>query len=223
MNYLAHGYRFLDRPLFLAGTAVPDWLSVVNRRVRVRRRLVEPVVTGTPRPDVQQIGQGILQHQADDDTFHRLPLFMQLESELTTRFRAHMPDRFDHRPAFLGHIVVELMLDAMLADADETLLDRFYHAMDQVRPEVVELAVNQMASRPTDRLAWFIQRFSEERFLYDYLDDVRMLRRINQVLTRVRLPQLPAEIRSVLSGARTIVYRHGPELLQQVEASHESS
>ena len=37
MNYFAHGYRYIDRPWFLAGTALPDWLNVVDRRVRVRK------------------------------------------------------------------------------------------------------------------------------------------------------------------------------------------
>jgi hypothetical protein len=38
MNYLAHGREHLDRPYFLAGTAVPDWLNVSDRRSRVRRK-----------------------------------------------------------------------------------------------------------------------------------------------------------------------------------------
>ena len=49
MNYFGHGHRFIDNPFFLAGTAVPDWLSVVNRRVRARRRLAEPY-TQDPDP-----------------------------------------------------------------------------------------------------------------------------------------------------------------------------
>ncbi len=36
MNYFAHGYRFIDDPYFMAGTALPDWLSVADRRVRIR-------------------------------------------------------------------------------------------------------------------------------------------------------------------------------------------
>ena len=36
MNYLAHGWRFSDQPYFLAGTAVPDWLSVIDRKMRAR-------------------------------------------------------------------------------------------------------------------------------------------------------------------------------------------
>ena len=36
MNYFAHGRHFIDQPYLLAGTAVPDWLNVVDRSVRAR-------------------------------------------------------------------------------------------------------------------------------------------------------------------------------------------
>ena len=42
MNYFAHALPFLDRPYFMAGTSVPDWLTVVDRKVRVRSRHIEP-------------------------------------------------------------------------------------------------------------------------------------------------------------------------------------
>ena len=38
MNYLAHGWRFANDPYFLAGTAAPDWLSVIDRKTRLRSR-----------------------------------------------------------------------------------------------------------------------------------------------------------------------------------------
>ena len=87
MNYLAHGIRFLDRPLFLAGTAVPDWLSVVNRRVRVRSKRVQPIVAESSDPSIQEVGGGILQHHADDDAFHRSELFQRLEVSGGCRYR----------------------------------------------------------------------------------------------------------------------------------------
>ena len=40
MNYFAHGLRFLNRPYFLAGTAVPDWLSVADRATRMHSKRV---------------------------------------------------------------------------------------------------------------------------------------------------------------------------------------
>ena len=216
MNYLAHGYRFLDSPLFLAGTAVPDWLSVVNRRVRTRSRLVRPAVEGTDCNNVRDVGRGILQHHHDDDAFHRSESFQQLEAELGVQFRRGMPDRYDHRPGFLGHIVVALMLDATLAARDETLLDRYYSAMSQVDSTTVEWAVNQMATRTTDRLAWFIDRFREERFLDDYADDERIFVRINQVLNRVKLPVMDKTNIEVLSWARQLLLDRGQELLDVV-------
>ena len=218
MNYLAHGYRFLDQPLYVAGTAVPDWLSVVNRKVRARVRLVTPVVQATVSADVRQIGQGILQHHKDDDVFHRCEPFMEMEGLVAAEFRRHMPDQFDHRPGFLGHIVVELMLDASIDSANPLMLDSFYAAMGKVDSQLVEATVNQMATQTTDRLAWFIDRFREERFLYDYRQDDGMFFRLNQVLTRVNLPLMDAACIVVLGYARQLLKERGQELLRCVES-----
>lgn len=221
MNYLAHGYRFLDNPLFLAGTAVPDWLSVVDRKVRARRRLVSPIVQATQDEDVRQIGRGILQHHQDDDLFHRCEAFQNLEAEFSGQFRRHMPDRYDHRPAFLGHIVTELMLDATLADRDRTLLNRFYDAMSQVDATLVETVVNSMATRPTDQLAWFIERFRQERFLDDYAQNDTLARRLNQVLKRVNLPQMEPGVMEVLEYTRRRLRECADDLLLAVESPPE--
>ena len=217
MNYLSHGYRFLDRPLFLAGTVVPDWLSVVDRKVRARKRLVEPVVASTESDDVREVGLGILQHHHDDDVFHRCETFQQLEGELGREFRGHMPDKYDHRPGFLGHIVVELLLDQYLADRDDTLLDQFYAATAAADAMVIENAVNQMTVKKTDQLAWFIGRFLDERFLYDYGVDSTLFFRLNQVMKRVKLPQMEDDVMQVLPIAREMVNAKAELLLKTVD------
>ena len=217
MNYLSHGYRFLHRPLYLAGTVVPDWLSVVNRKVRARSRLVKPFVETTTNEQFKEVGLGILQHHADDDAFHRCAPFLDMESLVGKQFRRFMPDKFDHRPGFLGHIVVELMLDATLAANNPALLDEFYAVMDQVSVQTVEDAVNQMATRTTDKLAWFIDRFREERFLYDYMTDEGMFMRLNQVLKRVQLAPMPSDAIAALHVARKLLAARYGELLDAVE------
>ena len=57
--------RQFDRPYFLAGTAVPDWLSVADRGVRMRARRVAPLAdsSGTIAAEV---AAGVLQHLHDD-------------------------------------------------------------------------------------------------------------------------------------------------------------
>lgn len=216
MNYLAHGYRFLDTPEFVAGTAVPDWLSVVDRRVRVRSRRLLAELPTTPAAE-QPLMAGMLQHLQDDDTFHRSPGFLLLESEIGVRFRRQMPDPYDHRPGFLGHIVTELLLDAFLAEGQPELLRAYYAALATVDAQQIQQVVNRVATRPTLQLAVFVQRFREARFLYDYLDDQRLLSRLNQVLQRVTLPQIDEQCLSVLRDARALVQQHGSQLLQDVE------
>lgn len=217
MNYLSHGHRFLHAPLFLAGTAVPDWLSVVNRRIRVRRKLVEPFLEANESPQFETLATGMLQHHIDDEAFHTCAPFLQAEGKLSSEFRRFMPDRYDHRPAFLGHIVTELLIDAHLAKANPGLLDEYYATVASVDAKLVEACVNQIATKSTDRLAWFIGRFLSERFLYDYSTDSGLMLRLNQVLTRVRLPQMQDECLSAVGACREIISGCWQEMLETVK------
>ena len=59
-----------------------------------------------------------------------------------------------------------------------------------------------MANRPTERLAWMIARFCEERILWDYLEDGKLLGRVNQVMRRVTLSPLPDDFQELFPEAR---------------------
>lgn len=212
MNYFAHGLRFVDRPWFLAGTAIPDWLSVSDRQARVRARHVAPFADESGSPTAE-IAAGILQHLHDDAWFHATPAFYAVSGELTNLFRRALPADEGHRPSLLGHIVTELLLDAVLIAREPVRLDAYYAALEQVDPLAVQAAVNQMARQPAERLVQFIPLFSRERFLGDYLSAERLRFRLNQVLRRVKLSPLPEEIDAVLSLAREIVELHAAALL----------
>src|SRR5690606_6931967 len=117
---------------------------------------------------------------------------------------------------FLGHIVTELLLDAVISEERPEVLSQYYSAMAEVSPLQVELLVNRLATRTTDRLAEFIHRFQSVKFLYDYKDDTRLLSRLNQVLRRVTLPLLDEQSLSVLRDSRALVRIHADELLHAV-------
>jgi hypothetical protein len=97
MNYFAHGLRFTDRPWFLAGTALPDWLSVADRDVRVRARQVFPFADGTGSAEAE-LAAGILQHLHDDQWFHRTRGFWK--DQVATLFRETLGPRTISRPGF---------------------------------------------------------------------------------------------------------------------------
>jgi hypothetical protein len=212
MNYFAHGIRFLDRPYFLAGTALPDWLSIVDRRVRLRARHVSPFLDGTGAPHAE-LAAGVMQHLADDAWFHQTAAFAVASAELTILLREALPADDGHRPAFLGHILTEMLLDAVLIDSHPGRLAGYYSALAQLDARLVEEAVNRMSRNPTDRLAALVPLFVEERFLVDYGDSNRLLFRLNQIMRRVKLNPLPASLGTVLDQARSIVERHAGALL----------
>ena len=195
MNYLAHGYRFLDHPLFLAGTAIPDWLRIADPRVRVRAKLTEAVLAASDSdPECHELCRGILRHHADDDRFHASVVFQQISEHLARSFRGMMPDRYDHRPGLLGHIVAELLLDNELARRNPGLLPGYYAALDTVDSTSIQTVVNRIVRRPVESLADFIDVFRQVRFLYDYADNRQLRHRLNQVMQRTKLPTLSDDV-----------------------------
>jgi len=212
MNYFAHGRQFLDQPYFLAGTAVPDWLNVVNRRCRVRRRHAIEFVDHAEAV-TSAIARGIIQHLDDDDWFHRTRAFAELQLEFTVAIRDHLGGDGSLRAGFLGHILVELLLDDALRAQTPAQLEEYYTTLNQIEPAAVEGAVALMSTKSPTGLARFIEIFRSAEVLYDYADDDRLLYRLNQVMQRVGLEELPPATRSLFPSFRNSVRRRRAELL----------
>jgi len=212
MNYFAHGLRFVDRPHFLAGTAVPDWLSAADGRVRMRQRNVLPTLEHAD-PIHQQIAQGVLQHLNDDQWFHATRGFVEITGEVTRRLRNTLSGRDGYRPSFVGHIATELLLDGVLIEQYPGRIDAYYQALGSVDPLAVQQAVNTMSPRTTDQLALFIGLFLQSEFLRDYVDPKRLLSRLNQVMQRIRLNQLPDPVEGVLVSSWDLIRDRMHELL----------
>jgi hypothetical protein len=217
MNYLAHGYRFLDDPLFVAGTAVPDWLRVAAPRVRARARVVKATIEDSEDGPYQRFCRGILRHHADDDVFHASTAFQNIYENLARQFRKQMPDRYDHRPGLLGHIVTELLLDNEMARRDSTLLPRYYHALKSVDSDWVQASVNSIVYKPVNQLSEFIDVFREIKFLYDYADNDRLLWRLNQVIGRAGLSVLDPDVFPVFDHGRQMMTGQADALLESCQ------
>jgi hypothetical protein len=212
VNYLAHGWRFVHDPYYLAGTAAPDWLSVIDRKIRLRSRTAVEFIND-PDPILVAVARGVVQHHTDDASFHATPAFNELSLRFAVEIRDRLPGDEGFRPSFLGHILVELLLDATLIEEEPRRLDDYYAALSSIDPAATELAISRLATRPTDRMAILIPRFITERFLYDYLDDSRLLIRLNHIMSRVRLPPLPPELAGAFPSLRQPVRERMAELL----------
>jgi hypothetical protein len=204
MNYFAHALPFLDRPHYLVGTAVPDWMMVADRPLRLRAQHAEACLDDSDLCTAE-VAAGVLQHFRDDMRFHGTKAFAETSLELTANIRDALGGETGLRPAFLGHLLVELLLDAALISDAPDQLTEYYRVLDQLDAERIEMAVNHIAPRPTNCLAVFIELFRRERVLWDYLENDRMMTRLNQVLLRVRLDRLPDDFAALLPVARKLV------------------
>ena len=215
MNYFAHALPFLDRPYFAAGTGVPDWLTVVDRRVRVRPQHTRPFLKDDD-PIVAAVAGGVLQHLQDDIRFHRTRAFAETMLQLAAAVRDVLGPDPGFRPTFLGHLLVEVLLDASLAAENPGRMEEYYRALESIEAGRVQLAINRMAPRPTNRLAPMISQFSRERILSDYLEDGKLLVRLDQVMRRVKLARLPRTFGKLLPDARRLVRDRMGQLLQEI-------
>jgi hypothetical protein len=222
MNYLTHALRFLDRPYFVAGACTPDLLSVADRGVRLRSKRVAPCVDGADA-ETAEFYRGVLQHLSDDDWFHATRGFAEVTGEITVLFRRTIGADHPTPCSFLGHVVMEMLLDSVLMQRYPDALPRFYDAMESIDPFKVQTAVNQCARQPTERLALLIPRFNEERFLEDYATPEGLAYRLNQVLKRVNLTPLGETGVEAIAAGWDVVDARTDELLPPalfVEAVH---
>ncbi len=203
MNYFAHACRFLDDAPWVVGTAVPDWLMVCDRPVRVRPKHAAGPARAWPGA-AGQLAQGILQHLEDDAHFHHSQAFVEVQLAVAKVLRPFL------EPAgppigFLSHLVLELLLDAALIAEDPGRLDAYYHSLESIEADWVQETVNRLAPRPATHLAGMMVRFCQARILWDYLEDATLLRRVNQVLARTGLAGLPEGFCEALADARRLV------------------
>lgn len=196
----------------LAGTAAPDWLSVIDRKIRLRSKTAAQFVADAD-PRLAAVARGVVQHHADDAWFHQTAAFNELSLAFAVEVRDRLPGDEGFRPSFLGHILVELLLDACLAEEEPRRLDDYYAALASLDPAATERAISRLATQPTNRIALLVPRFIAERFLYDYLVDGKLLTRLNHVMRRVGLPQLPLDLAELFPAMRERVRGRMGELL----------
>lgn len=208
MNYLAHSlpYVFDDdalAPWRVAGTSLPDWLRVIDKRARVRKEsllaLSEDVVADGRAAALRE---GAVRHHDDDHAFHRDDDFEALSHHTTARVRA----RFPHlRASVLGHVLTEMLLDAALMARAPTLLDRYYAAVDAIDAGVVTRFVSHASGRPVSNVDVLLDRFRRARFLADYQDDDGLLACVRGVWVRAGLGGVDDGVIDVIAAVRVDV------------------
>ncbi len=214
MNCFTHALPFLDRPVFMVGCCVPDWLSSADRKCRAREKLAAKFVDDSD-PFVAEVASGIMQHHHDDVWFHQTKAFGYWSVHFTRELADIFVGEEGFRPSLIGHVVIELLLDAYLTTEYPGKLDRYYEQVGSVDASQLQDAISQIATRPTEDLQPYVDKYLQSRFLFDYLDDDRLAFRLNGIMKRVKLPPLDDRIVEWLPTVRERVYANAASLLDQ--------
>ena len=133
MNFLSHAMPYFDTPLVAACTAVPDWLSVVDRKIRARKRLAIQHLDSDD-PSLRDVAGGVIRHIEDDRWFHGTQAFIETNMLIAVQLRDLLPGDAGFRPTFVGHILIEMLLDAFWIRDDRSIADRYYHCLLYTSP-----------------------------------------------------------------------------------------
>jgi len=212
MNYLSHARDFLDRPWGLVGTALPDWLRVVDRRARIPPWRLD----GDPGGRRGEILRGLRAHYEDDAWFHATPAFREVTGAIARRIRAVHPDRPDRRmrASFYAHLMTEMLLDRHLERTRPGSADRFHEALASLDPAAIADETRALVVLDRDRFERLVTRFRGYRLFDDYADDARLVARLDDVGRRVRQPPLPSGFARTVAFARPLVAARAGELLR---------
>ena len=219
MNFLCHAIPYLDQPLIAICTGVPDWLSVVDRKIRARRKLAALHIDSDD-DELKQVARGITQHIDDDHWFHGTEAFVTTNLELAVQLRDRLPGDTGFRPMFVGHILIEMLLDAGWIRRDRSIGERYYDSIRQLDADVIERCVNIITGKPTDKLTQVVHKYTEMEFLYDYLDHELLLMRLNQVMKRVGLSKLPDDLIPWLAETDKLVESRRQRLLTPADGGN---
>ena len=212
MNHLSHARLALHDPWLLAGTQLPDWLGACDRRARVCRDLVDEAAASGARPD-RALARGVQMHLDDDRWFHGTLAFEEVNRELTQRIRDAFPEHRRLRASFIGHVLLEMLLDAHLMETWPGILDRYYTALHALDVMQVQQRAAALCRSKADRLHVLIQRFRTTEFLRGYVDDEGVVRRLDGLLARVRQPPLPPGFAALVPASRSFVRARAHALL----------
>ncbi len=218
MNFLCHALPYLDQPLLAVSTGIPDWMSVVDRKVRARGKLAALHVNSHD-PELAAVAAGILRHIQDDRWFHGTEAFVQTNFQLAVQLRDQLPGDTGFRPMFVGHILIEMLLDSFWIRDDAEVGERYYDAVASIDPLALQRCVVEITGRQVVDLSPLIGRFCEVKFLYDYLEPDKLLMRINQVMKRVGLSELPTSLAQWLPTAGKLVESRRVRMLTPPDGS----
>ncbi|MEM0995846.1 MAG: hypothetical protein AAGN35_02150 [Bacteroidota bacterium] len=190
MNFISHFYadRGVQDALFIVGTVTPDLMSIYNAKYRVKNshlnkfdRLAHPEV---PRSFLK----GLERHFFVDRIFHDSDNFRRETERISQELPLRLPQYDIQRKFFIGHLLLELLMDKIIIDRDPRILEEFYgHFADARQYAPLQQFTGLVAGHTLGTYVSFLRKFYENKYLYKYQEYAHLIWVLGQLLRRVRV------------------------------------
>lgn len=190
MNLVAHFYLDRDRvnSYFIVGAATPDLLSIYNSSLRIKSRHLKKMDDDQSGRITPTFLAGLQRHFFADGVFHTSPLFQQQTKRISNMLVSYFPELDIQRKFFVGHILLELMMDKVLIDQNPGILESYYGHFESLQPfkelrKASELALgNELPNYEA-----YMNKFIRRRYLYDYANFNHLAWILRRILRRVSI------------------------------------
>lgn len=188
MNFLAH--YFFDgvnnAPPYNLGTVLPDLMGMVRRGWKLAYKdLHKPF-----DPLQQAIAEGVIAHLQMDEWFHKTSFFQAGREKVKLTLLNAGIQFPPHRPGFLAHIMLELLLDRLIIKHYPKVVSNFYQELEQVEMATIRTFFHAAGQPFDEHFPGFFSKFLEKRFVFRYADDQQLLKALNSIGQRVRQPAI---------------------------------
>jgi len=210
MNFLSHGLlvRRTESPHVLVGSALPDLAPLADRRLRLTERRLQ---------DLQAVGAtelvlGCRSHRAVDRAFHHSEPFHSARKRVEATLDIEGMPRAPIPAAMLGHMLVEVGIDAEVLRRYPTFARQTYpDTFDGYDWDGLMRLLRDVCTHPTNALEDLIERFDSGAFLMTYETDEGVIDRMAGMAMRLGRGPMDDDARAWLAPAVAEARRLGAE------------
>ncbi|MEZ5013115.1 MAG: hypothetical protein R2794_02375 [Chitinophagales bacterium] len=193
MNFLSHFYNEqpLDDPYITAGVILPDILSNYSARSNSVVKVHPARLRDSADAREKAIADGVRRHYTADAWFHESDFFKENTLAMKTAVQQSGLPCFEHKAYAFCHVLLELLLDRKILIEEPGQCERFYTLLLQVdsEPMTAFIRAETEASSP-DLVTGHFQHFARVQFIYDYMEDDRLLAILDRINRRFHNPAI---------------------------------
>jgi len=185
LNYISH--YFIDGinglPYYNLGLILPDLAGIYDRHLKLMDVGTRVEMTKTNH----ELYSGIMKHYQLDSIFHQSNYFVTYTNKIKNYFNQLEFQHEPNRQHFLAHFLLELVIDKVIIQKENSILDSFYEEFDKVEEFHFKSFFTAIPEEKVNGFYLFVDKFRTKRYLYNFVNSDAVVFVIQKIQERIGL------------------------------------